>query len=72
MWTIFNLLQFSQNILVTWPWDDVIGHVVKILKSSEMVQSPMYDIPLERGTQMQENEPSYDFIAQTVQKLCQF
>ena len=42
--------------------------MVKILKSSEMVQSPMYDIPLERGTKMQENEPSYDFIAQTVQE----
>ena len=29
----------------------------------------MYDIPLERGTKMQQNEPSYDFVGQFVHKL---
>ena len=34
-----------------------------------MAQNPKYDRPLERRSEMPENEPSYDFLCQSAQEL---
>ena len=63
------LIVFIFSSDVTWPHYDVIGHLSKILKFWNMAQNPKCDRPLERRSEIQENESSYDFLCQSAQEL---
>ena len=67
---VFILIILLCSRDVTCPHYDIIRHhVFEILKFWNMAQKPECDRPLERRSEMQENEPSYDFLCQYIQQL---